>query len=62
MFGLAFTPLEEHVAELWVDERWRDHPAVATLASTLRSPAFRRRMGLIGGYDVAQSGVLEGAP
>jgi len=60
LFGLAFAPLEEHVAELWIDGRWRDHPAVGPLASTLSSPAFRRRVGLIGGYDVASSGVLKG--
>ena len=39
---LAFAPLEEHVAELWVDARWREHPAVDALGDLLRSAAFTR--------------------
>ena len=53
---LAFTPLEEHVAEVWVDARWREHPAVAALGDLLRSGAFTRRLGLIGGYDLVNCG------
>ena len=53
---LAFEALEEHVAEVWVDGRWREHPAVGALGDVLRSPAFVARLALIGGYDLAGSG------
>ena len=50
-YGLEFNPLEEHVAELWLDARWRAHPAVDALANVLRSSAFTQRIALIGGYE-----------
>lgn len=53
---LAFAPLEEHVAEVWVDERWREHPAVATLGDVVRSAAFTARLALVGGYELAGCG------
>jgi molybdate-binding protein len=53
---LAFAPLEEHVAEVWVDARCREHPAVAELGDLLRSGAFTKRLGLVGGYDLAGCG------
>jgi DNA-binding XRE family transcriptional regulator len=49
---LAFSPLEEHVVEIWIDARWREHPAVDTLGTLLRSTAFRARLALVGGYDL----------
>jgi DNA-binding XRE family transcriptional regulator len=54
--GLAFEPLEEHVSELWLDARWREHPAVETFASLLRSSAFTQRLALVGGYQTAGCG------
>jgi len=56
-FGLGFAALEEHVAELWVDERWRDHPGVEAVGSVLRSEAFAARLGTIEGYELAASGM-----
>ena len=53
---LAFAPLEEHVAEVWVDARWREHPAVAALGELLRSAAFTARLALVGGYELADCG------
>ena len=53
---LAFAPLEEHVAEVWVDARWREHPAVGALGDLLRSGAFTQRLGLVGGYDLVGCG------
>jgi hypothetical protein len=53
---LAFAPLEEHVAEVWVDARWREHPAVGALGDLLRSAAFTQRLGLVGGYDLVGCG------
>jgi DNA-binding XRE family transcriptional regulator len=53
---LAFEALEEHVAEVWIDRRWREHPAVAALGEVLRSSAFTARLGLVGGYTLAGCG------
>ena len=53
---LAFTPLEEHEAEIWVDARWREHPAVDALGGLLRSAAFTTRLALVGGYDLDDCG------
>jgi transcriptional regulator with XRE-family HTH domain/molybdate-binding protein len=54
--GLRFAPLEEHVAEVWVAGRFCDKAGVRALGETLASAAFRRRVGLIGGYDATASG------
>ena len=57
---LAFEPLEEHVVEIWVDPRWREHPAVPALGDLLRSAAFTERLALIGGYELAGCGSQSG--
>jgi transcriptional regulator with XRE-family HTH domain len=57
---LAFTPLEEHVVEVWVDACWREHPAVEALGTLLRSRAFTERLSLVGGYDLAACGAARG--
>jgi DNA-binding XRE family transcriptional regulator len=54
--GLAFEPLEEHAAELWVAEPWDGHPGVRGLTGLLGSPALRRRLDVIGGYDTSGCG------
>jgi molybdate-binding protein len=53
---LAFAPLEEHVAEIWIDARWREHPAAGALAELLRSGSFTARLALVGGYELAGCG------
>jgi transcriptional regulator with XRE-family HTH domain/molybdate-binding protein len=53
---LAFESLEEHVAEVWTDARWREHPAAVALADVLRSAAFTSRLALVGGYELADCG------
>jgi putative molybdopterin biosynthesis protein len=58
--GLAFCPLEEHDAELWVDARWRAHPGVEAAAEVLRSSAFITCLRMVGGYGVAHSGSQRG--
>jgi DNA-binding XRE family transcriptional regulator len=59
-FGLAFGGLEEHVAELWVDARWRTYPAVEAVGNVLRSAAFTSRLALVGGYELAGCGEQKG--
>jgi DNA-binding XRE family transcriptional regulator len=55
-WGLQFAPLEEHVAEVWIDGRWRDHPGAAALADVLGSAAFTSRLALVGGYELTDCG------
>ena len=56
--GLRFLPLEAHAVELWVDERWIDHPSAQALGDLLSSAAFRERARLMGGYDLGGAGAL----
>lgn len=51
-FGLHFLPLEEHVVQIWLAERWRDHPGVETLGNLLAAAAFTERIAQFGGYDL----------
>ena len=54
--GLGFHDLEEHRVELWVAERWREHPGLGALVDLLGRPAFRDRLAPMPGYDLAESG------
>jgi DNA-binding XRE family transcriptional regulator len=55
-YELAFLPLERHVVELVVDERWVGHPGVAALGELLGARSFRARLASLGGYDLSQAG------
>lgn len=55
-FGLDFAELEEHTVELWVADRWIDHPGLTALAGLLGSHAFRDRLSPMPGYDLANTG------
>lgn len=59
--GLRFLPLELHEVELWLDERWADHPGAGALGGLLASAGFARRAALIGGYDLDGCGDLRPA-
>ncbi len=59
--GLAFLSLETHVVEIWVDERWRDHPGARALGDLLTSAEFTQRVGLVGGYDLRDCGAVVAA-
>ena len=56
--GLRFLPLETHAVELWIDERWIEHPSAQALGDLLSSAAFRDRARLMGGYDPDGAGAL----
>ncbi|MGI8438794.1 MAG: helix-turn-helix domain-containing protein [Thermoleophilaceae bacterium] len=56
--GLAFLPFETHVVELWVTERWHEHPGVAALVEVLASGAFRDRVDQHDGYDLNGCGTV----
>ncbi|MEX2627859.1 MAG: substrate-binding domain-containing protein [Ilumatobacteraceae bacterium] len=55
-YDLAFSPLEVHEVELWVDQRWVDLPAVRCVLDQLDHVALRRRVAALGGYDLADCG------
>ena len=55
-FGLAFHPLEQHGAQLWVPDQWHLEPGVVALADLLVSPALQRHLEAVGGYDLAECG------
>jgi transcriptional regulator with XRE-family HTH domain len=57
---LGFLPLETHTVELWLDARWLDHPGAGALVELLASDAFRERVELVGGYDLAGCGATLG--
>jgi hypothetical protein len=55
-FELRFVPLEEHVVEFWIDQRWIGHPGLDALGQLLASAAFTARVASFGGYDLADCG------
>ncbi len=55
-FGLGFMPLEAHVVEFWLDERWASLPAAVAMVEVLGGSAFTRRTALLDGYDLAGCG------
>jgi putative molybdopterin biosynthesis protein len=55
-FGLEFLALEPHIVEIWIDERWVDHPGVSALGELLASKAFTDRVAHFGGYDLTGCG------
>ena len=58
--GLAFIPVETHDVELWIGERWLDHPGAEALLGLIRGDAFRARVRLVGGYDLEGTGEWTG--
>jgi DNA-binding XRE family transcriptional regulator len=55
-FGLGFLALEDHTVELWLAERWLEHPGVDALGNLFASSAFTERVALFGGYDLESCG------
>ncbi|HLY50661.1 MAG TPA: helix-turn-helix domain-containing protein [Solirubrobacteraceae bacterium] len=55
-FDLGFVALEGHTVEIWVAERWVEHPALDALGDVLSSAAFTDRIGRFGGYELAGCG------
>jgi DNA-binding XRE family transcriptional regulator len=60
-YGLSFVPLEIHVVELWVAERFLEHPGLGALGELIASPAFQTRLAAIGGYDLVGCGSIKEA-
>lgn len=56
VYGLVFSPLEHHRVELRIAEEWQDHPGARALLELFYSENFRRRIDVLGGYDMSQAG------
>ena len=60
-FGLRFLAFEDHTVEIWLAQRWLDHPGANALAELLASAAFTERVSRLVGYDLAGCGTrIEG--
>jgi DNA-binding XRE family transcriptional regulator len=55
-FELRFLALEDHTVEIWLAQRWLDHPGVDALGDLLSTSAFTERVAQFGGYDLAGCG------
>jgi DNA-binding XRE family transcriptional regulator len=55
-FDLGFLALEAHVVEVWVDDRWLEHPGIDALGEILQTTAFTERVANFGGYDLVGAG------
>ncbi len=55
-FDLSFIALEEHVVEVWITDRWLDHPGIDALGEILTTTAFTERVAHFGGYDLSHCG------
>ncbi len=55
-FDLRFLALEYHTVEIWLAERWLDHPGISGLGDLLATSAFTKRVAHFGGYDLAGCG------
>lgn len=58
LYGLDFLPVCTEEYDLLINEQSWDEPLVQQLVSTLKSPAFRKRMEELGGYTLENPGEL----
>ena len=45
--------------QVWLDERWLDHPGAGALAEVLAGGAFKQRVARFRGYDLADCGTRQ---
>lgn len=55
-YRLEFSPLERHRVEVWIAERWLEHPGARALLERLHSRAFSARLEQLGGYELGHTG------
>jgi hypothetical protein len=55
-FRLDFLALENHIVELWVDQRWVEHLGVRAVSELLGARAFTERIAQFAGYDLSGCG------
>lgn len=56
MFSLVFEPLEVHDVEIWVDNTWRNLPAMRAFIDRFDDVALREQGDLLAGYDFTACG------
>jgi DNA-binding XRE family transcriptional regulator len=56
VYRLGFRPLEVHLVELWLDDRWTSRAETRSLLDQLTSGSFRQRAAHLGGYDLSNCG------
>jgi molybdate-binding protein len=61
-FDLQFLALEDHTVEIWIAQRWLDHPGANALAELLASTAFTERVANFAGYDLTGCGTRIASP
>lgn len=54
--GLRFTPWEEHVVQLWVAQRYADHPGARSLLEAWCSTRVAAQLSRLGGYLLKGAG------
>lgn len=59
-FRLPFLPIEHHTVQIWIAQRWIDHPATDALCNLITSGAFTQRIGQFPGYDLTGCGTRLG--
>jgi DNA-binding XRE family transcriptional regulator len=55
-FDLEFLALEGHTVQIWLAQRWLDHPGAGALGDLLAGAGFRQRVAQFRGYDLADCG------
>jgi molybdenum cofactor synthesis domain-containing protein len=55
---LGFVPMEREQYDLVIPSSMLDNPNIQALLETIRSPNFRKRVEILGGYDPSRSGQL----
>ncbi len=55
-FDLEFLALEGHTVQVWLAQRWLDHPGAGALGDLLAGAGFRHRVAQFRGYDLADCG------
>ncbi|MDQ6836613.1 MAG: helix-turn-helix domain-containing protein [Actinomycetota bacterium] len=61
-FDLRFLALEDHTVEVWLAQRWLEHPGTSALGDLLATSAFTERVSHLAGYDLAGCGTHIDSP
>jgi molybdate-binding protein len=57
--GLDFLGVREEAYDLCFPARWENDPRIRALLEVVRSPAYRKALGELPGYDSAETGELQ---
>lgn len=61
-FELRFLALADHTVEIWLAERWLDHPGTDAVMQLLASAGFTERVANFAGYELTGCGTRIEAP